>query len=173
MAEDAPGVDTWKEHASAFDRVRSIASTLSQPRPASHIADEAHVAENTAREHLERLVEMNVLLKSDRKGAKIYSPDPLHTRMQTLRDLLETHDHDGLIELKAEMQEEIDALQVEYGAESPDELREHAAETDDAAETREIRQTANDWDLLLYRLNIVEDAVENYATYSRDDRASA
>lgn len=171
--EDAPGIEAWKEHTSAFDRVRSIAGSLSQPQPAATIADDAHVAENTAREHLERLVEMNVLLKHDREGTTMYAPDPLHTRLQTLRELLDTHDHDGLIRLKAELQEEIDAWQAEYGAESPDALREHAAETDDAAETRAIVQTASDWELVRYRLGIVEDAIENYATYSRDDQASA
>jgi hypothetical protein len=51
MAEDAPGVKAWKEHTSAFDRVRSVIETASQPRSASAIAEEALVAENTARTH--------------------------------------------------------------------------------------------------------------------------
>jgi len=62
-----PGVEEWKKQTSAFDRVQSISNTLSQPRSASYIADEAHVAENTARTHLERLVSLNVLLESDQK----------------------------------------------------------------------------------------------------------
>lgn len=173
MSEDAPGIEAWKEHTSAFDRIRSVADTVSTPRPASYIASEAHVAENTARNHLERLVEMNVLLKSIDEGATTYSPDPLHTRMQTLRDLLDTHDHDDLIRLKTDLQERIETWQDEYEVRSPDELREHAAKTDGPAETREIVQTASDWDLVLYRLSIVEDAIENYETYSRGYRASA
>lgn len=173
MVDDASGLEAWKEHTSAFDRVRSIAGSVSQPEPASTIASDAHVAENTARQHLERLVEMNVLLKRDREGTAIYAPDPLHTRLQTLRDLLDAHDHDGLIRLKAELQEEIDAWRAEYGAASPAELREHAAETDDAAETRAVLQTVHDWELVQYRLGIVDDAIENYAAYSRDDVASA
>jgi Rad3-related DNA helicase len=172
--EDAdPGVDAWKEHTSAFDRVQAIASTESRPRPASYIADEAHVAENTARDHLERLVDLNVLLKSDREGTTVYSPDPLHTRMQTLRELVERHDHDGLIRLKTELQERVEKWRDEYDVGSPDELRERAAGTETAAETREILETADGWELVSYRLDIVEDAIENYATYSRDYRASA
>jgi predicted ArsR family transcriptional regulator len=173
MHDDQPGIDAWKRETSAFDRVRSIASPVSQPRSASYIADEAHVAENTAREHLERLVDMNVLLKSEQGGASTYSPDPLHTRLQTLRDLIEEHDHDGLIRLKAELQERIQGWRDEYAVDSPDALRERAAETDAAAATREILATANDWELVRYRLDVVEDAIENYATYSRDYRASA
>lgn len=173
MAESSPGIEAWKEHTSAFDRVQSIASTVSQPRPASYIAEEAHVAENTARNHLERLVDLTVLLKSEQNGTTQYSPDPLHTRMQTLRELLEQHDRDGLIELKADLQSQIAEWRDEHGVESPAELRSRAAESDTAPQTRKIRTAASDWKLAEYRLSILEDAIENYTTYSQDFRASA
>jgi len=168
MTDDEPGVAAWKERTSAFDRVRSIADTVSRPQPAAHIAEEAAVAENTARDHLERLVEMNVLLKTDRGGTAVYAPDPLHTRAQTLRDLLEEYDRDGLIRLKEDLLEQIESWREEYGVVSPEALRERAATTDDVTKTREIRTTARDWELAAYRLDIVEDAIENYAAYSRD-----
>lgn len=173
MGDPPPGVVAWKEHTSAFDRVQSIASTLSQPRPAAYIAAEAYVAENTARNHLERLVDLNVLMKSDQKGTSLYSPDPLHTRMQTLRDLLDHHDRDELIDLKADLQSRIEEWRDEYGVDSPTDLRGRAADTETAAQTRELRQTASEWDLVRYRLSVVEDAIENYATYTQDFRASA
>lgn len=173
MTEDAPGIEAWKEQTSAFDRVQSVARTVSQPRPASYVAAEAHVAENTARDHLERLVDMNVLLKNDSDGTVLYSPDPLHTRMQTLRDLLDSHSRDELIQLKADMQEQVETWREEYGADSPDALSERAAETGTAAETRDVLQTVNDWELVRYRLSAVEDAIENYATYNHDDRVFA
>lgn len=171
--DETPGVDEWKQHTTAFDRVQSVASTVAEPKPAAYIAEEAHVAENTARDHLERLAEMNVLLRTDRDGTTLYAPDPLHTRMQTLRDLLEAHDHDGLLDLKANLQAEIETWQESYGASSPVDLRKQAANTDDAAATREIRQIAREWELVDYRLDIVEDAIENYATYTRTNRATA
>jgi hypothetical protein len=173
MSDEAPGVEAWKDRTSAFDRVRSVAGSVARPRPVSYIATEAHVAENTARDHLERLVDMNVLLKRDAQGTAVYEPDPLHTRLQTLRDLLDEYDHDGFLRLRAELQEQIEAWSSEYGVESPETLRERAAEADGAAGTREIRQTANDWDLVRYRLGIVEQAIENYAAYSRDPPAPA
>lgn len=170
MAEDAPGVETWVEQTSAFDRVRSVASTVSQPQPASYVADEAHVAENTARNHLERLVDMTVLLKSAHDGTAMYSPDPLYTRIQTLRELLEDHDRDALIERKAELQDTVESWRDEYGVDSPDILRDRATTTDSAAETRDIMKTASNWELVLYRLSVVDDAIENYAMYSQDFR---
>lgn len=173
MDDQSPGVAAWKEHTTAFDRVQSVASTVSQPRSASYIADEAHVAENTARDHLERLVNLNVLLKTERDGGAFYSPDPLHTRIQTLRELLEEHDRDGLIDLKIELQAKLEDWETEYSADSPDDLRTRAAETNTASQTRELKKTASDWELALYRLSILEDAIENYATYTTNVRASA
>ncbi|UHQ95074.1 DUF7342 family protein [Haloterrigena alkaliphila] len=173
MTDQSPGVEAWKEHTTAFDRVRSIATTVSKPRPVAYIADEAHVAENTARDHLERLVALNVLLKTERDDGAFYSPDPLHTRIQTLRDLLEEHDRDGLIDLKIELQSKIEDWETDYNAGSPDELRTRAAETDTASQTRNLKKTASDWELALYRLSILEDAIENYAMYTTDFRTSA
>lgn len=173
MSDDAPGVEAWKARTSAFDRVRSVAETLSRPRTVSYIADEAAVAENTARDHLERLVDMNVLMESDDGGSTTYSPDPLHTRAQTLRELLDEYDHDGLVRLKADLQDRVQSWRDEYDVDSPDELRSLAAATDDAAATRDVRTTASDWEVVAYRLEIVEDAIRNYATYSRDASASA
>jgi hypothetical protein len=131
------------------------------------------VAENTARGHLERLVNLNVLLKTELDDGALYSPDPLHTRIQTLRDLLEEHDRDGLIDLKIELQSTIEDWETDYSADSPDELRTRAAETDTASQTRDLKKTASDWELALYRLSVLEDAIENYATYTKDFRASA
>lgn len=170
---DAPGVDHWKEHQSAFDRVRSVAVTLSKPRSADWIAEQAHVAGNTARDHLQRLVEMNVLQAVSMNGATAYRPDPLYTRMRALRDLLEQRDHDDLIVLRADLQETIETWQAKYNVDSADELREQTASADTADETRNRRQTANDWDIVRYRLRLVEDAIEHYSEYSDSAPAPA
>ena len=168
-----PGVDAWKEQTTAFDRVQSIAQTVTEPRSASWIAAEAAVSENTARGHLQRLVEMNVLRAFDSEGTTTYAPDPLHTRMQTLRELLDEYDHDGLLELKADLQAEIESWKSQYEVDSPDELRALGAESETPEETATIRQTADDWELTAFRLGIVEEAIENYSAYSGRDSAPA
>ncbi|MFB6194494.1 MAG: ArsR family transcriptional regulator [Halobaculum sp.] len=168
MTDGEPGVEAWKRHTTAFDRVRSVATTVGEPRSASWIADEAAVAENTARGHLDRLVELGVL-RATEEGVTRYAPDPLHTRTQAIRELLDEYSHDGLVGLKRELQEQIAAWRAEYGVESAAALRECAAETDDAAETRAVRRTANEWELLAYRLELIEDAISNYAAYTRTD----
>ena len=173
MSDQKSGVRAWKEHTTAFDRVQSVGTTVSKPRPASYVADEAHVAENTARDHLERLVDLSVLLKTERDGGTLYSPDPLHVRIRTVRDLLEEHDRDGLIDLKIELQSRIEDWETDYSVDAPDGLRSRAAETDTAPRTRELKRTARDWELARYRLSVLEDAIEYYETYTSDFRASA
>jgi len=93
--------------------------------------------------------------------------------MQTLRELLAEHNRDELIELKADLQSQIDEWHEEYGVDSPGELRVLAADTETAGQTREINTTASEWALAEYRLSILEDAIENYTTYSQDFQASA
>lgn len=84
MAEDASGVEAWKAKTSAFDRVRSVVEAVSQPRSAAPIVEDAQISEVTAREHLERLVDMSVLLKSEHEETVRYAADPLYSRLQTL-----------------------------------------------------------------------------------------
>jgi len=103
--EDSPrGVEAWKEHTTAFDRVRSIAEALDQARSAKYIAEEAAVSETTAHNHLKRLAEMNVIRTVADENATYYEPDPLYGRFRTLRGLIENHTHQELLELKADLQ---------------------------------------------------------------------
>ena len=167
MTSDA-GLEAWQEHTSAFDRVQAVAETIKSPQSAAEIAATAGVAENTARNHLERLVEMNVLLQEEKNRTAVYYPDPLHTRAQTLRELVDTHDQGALLELKSELQATIERWQSTYAVDSPDALRATAAETETVEETQTIRHTANDWELIQYRLSIVDEAIRHYAAFSRD-----
>lgn len=109
MASPTDGVSEWVDQTTAYDRLLSIASTVSEPRSVQYIANEARVSEVTASEYLDRLAGLNVLLKSEEEGTSVYSPDPLHTRMQGIRELLEENDRDDLIELQSELEAASDA----------------------------------------------------------------
>lgn len=176
---DESYVETWKSQTTAFDRVQSVTLCLSEAKPAGWIAEDAHVAENTARSHLSRLDDLGILQTDSRDGVTVYYPDPLYTRMRTLRDLLDEYDRDGLIDLRATLQERIEELQTEYDVASPDGLRCWAGQTETATETREFKKTASDWELLQYRLSVVSEAIENYTLYAsaperlEDDNATS
>lgn len=171
---DQRGVAAWKKHTTAFDRVRSIAGALDRARTAQYIAAEAAVSETTAHDHLERLVGMSVVRTVPGEDATRYEPDPLYGRFRTLRRLIDEHDHGELLGLKADLQEAIEGFETRYDIASPTSLRERAAETDTATETREFLKDASDWELTQYHLSIVEDAIENYGEYANpDERAHA
>jgi DNA-binding transcriptional ArsR family regulator len=171
--ENPPGkpewVETWKEHASAFDRVKSVTMTLSEPRPASWIATEAAVSPNTARDHLRRLIDLGVVTATEKDGTHHYYPDPLYTRLRDVRELLRETTKRELSEQAAGLKDDIAAWEAEYDADSPETLRERAAEVEIPAEqAHELVAVASDWELARYRLSLVQDAVENYDTWSAD-----
>jgi uncharacterized protein (DUF2345 family) len=171
--EDAAGDEAWKAHTSGFDRVQSVALTLSAPRTAAWIAEEALVAENTARRHLKRLAELNVLTADADGDATTYYPDPVYVRTRELRAMVDEHDRDGLTALAADLKADIEAWADRYDVDSPDELR--VAAVDEAVsvdETRERRHVASDWEHARYRLSLVEDALERYGEFT-DRPASA
>lgn len=171
--ERTPGADAWREHTTGFDRVQSVALTASEPRTAAWVATEALVAENTARRHLQRLVDLNVLVAETDGDATTYYPDPVYVRTREVRALVDDHDRDGLTALAADLHADIEAWRDEYDAAMPDDVRSGAAaEQTSAAAARERQRVASDWEHARYRLSLVEDALERYDEFSTD-RATA
>lgn len=165
--DGASGDAAWKKHTSAFDRVRAVALSVSEPRTAGWIADEALVAENTARRHLENLAELHILTTDTTGSAVTYYPDPVYVRIRDLRELVTEYDRDELTKLAVDLKADIESWQDEYDVRSPDELRSTAAAEETARdEAIERRRTASDWELTKYRLSLIEDALSRYEEYS-------
>ncbi|MFA9518123.1 winged helix-turn-helix domain-containing protein [Halopenitus sp. H-Gu1] len=162
-------VATWKDHASAFDRVKSVTLTLSESRPASWIAEEAAVTPNTARDHLRRLIDLGVVVAIEQDGPRHYYPDPLYTRLRDVRELLEDTTKRELSEQAAALKEDISEWKAGYDADSPDALRERTVAEDVPAEqAHELTRVASDWELARYRLSLVQDAIENHDRWTSD-----
>lgn len=164
-----PGERAWKENTTALDRVRSVVLAVSKPRPAEYIAEEAAVSIEITRDHLDSLVELAVVLEHNADNQSRYSPDPLYTRFQSIRTLLDAHDRDGLIELRDELETQIDGWRDEYGVDSPDTLRNHADTPESSRDTGDLHGTAHEWELVEYRLSIVTDVIGRYDTYTIRD----
>lgn len=166
---DPEWVGTWKEHASAFDRVKSVTLTLSEPQPAPWIAEQAAVSPNTARDHLHRLIDLGIVTETENDGTRRYYPDPLYTRLRDVRELLQETTKQDLSEQAADLKHDIAAWKAEYEIDSPEMLRERAAAADVSAEQAyEFVRIASDWELARYRLSLVQDAIENYDAWTSD-----
>jgi len=129
------------------DRVRAIATTVSEPQPAAMIADEAIVSKAVAREHLNRLVEAGVLVEQTHDETAVYEADPEYILSQ-----VEGNKHDI-----ADLRERVTMFRERYDADSPAALREQAAEAETPAETQRRRRAASDWALLRWRLCALEE----------------
>lgn len=169
---DTTWMETWKEQASAFDRVKSVTMTLTEPASAPWIAEEAAVSPNTARDHLRRLIDLGVVTATEDTAPTQYYPDPLYTRLRDIRGLLDTATKQELSEQAAALKDDIEAWESEYGVDTPDGIREQAAaETVAAEQAYELTQVASDWDLARYQLSLIRDAITHYDTWT-DDQSS-
>ncbi|MFQ3475803.1 ArsR family transcriptional regulator [Halonotius sp. F2-221B] len=158
---------TWQEHASAFDRVRSVVLAVPEPQPAEWIADHARVAESTARDHLDRLADMGVVTSHATDGGTAYGPDPAYVRFREIRELTTEYDSDALSEFVVDLKESIAELREAYDADTPADLRAAAAEPGvDAEEARAMARAAGDWEHYAYRLSLLEDAITRYDEYT-------
>ena len=161
--ESNPGTERWVEETSAFDRVRSVAFALQQPRTAGQIAESAHVSEKTARDHLRRLVEMDVMLEGTGEGPTTYYPDPAYMRYREVRTLAREHDCDELTDIVATLKRDIEEWRDEFDVETPDELRASVADADVSEEAVYERQKiAEDWEYTEHRLGLIKDALDEY-----------
>jgi len=166
--------ETWAENATAFDRVRGVAMSVDEPRPATWVADRSVVAESTARAHLERLVDLGALRTGSSGGATTYEPDPAYVRFREVRRLVDDHDPDELTAFAAEVKDEIAALRETHDADSPAELRRRATSAETSAdEARDLRRAASDWTHYRYRLSLLDDAVARYDEYHTGSPAPA
>lgn len=166
-----PGEEAWKAHTTPFDRVRSVVQTVSEPRSTEYIAEEAAVSVEVAADHLDSLVECSVVLEHDEGDQPVYSPDPLYTRFQTIRYLLNSHTREELIEIREELQAQIDEWRDEYDVDSPDALRKQATTSSSVVDSTEACQIARDWELAEYRRGIVAHLSSYYTTYTCGDRS--
>jgi predicted ArsR family transcriptional regulator len=161
--ESNRGTERWLEETSAFDRVRSVAFALQQPQTAGQIAESAHVSEKTARDHLGRLVEMDVMLEETGEGPTTYYPDPAYMRYREVRTLAREHDRDELTDIVATLKRDIEEWRDEFDVETPDELRASVADADVSEEAVYERQKiAEDWEYTEHRLGLIKDALAGY-----------
>lgn len=166
------GLGSWTDDLSARERVREIATTLTEPRSVEWVRKEAQVsAWQTAKDELEMLVEFGQLqaVEGDDGNTK-YAPNYQLRYFSELTELINTHTRAELREEIADIQAEIDAWKTEYGVDSRAELESTLTNDGlDSAEIRERNRTLRQWEryednkrLLKHALELYDDARELY-----------
>lgn len=112
----------WVEETTPYERVRTVSKRTYDPEPVSTIAERARTTENTARKHLQNLVEDGFVEETadpERSGAH-YKRSNESLILERANRILSDVDAETLVVRVSEMQDEVRSYQEEYGAESPE-----------------------------------------------------
>lgn len=162
------GLDSWAEGLSARERVREIATTLTQPRSVEWVREQAGISSwQTAKDELEMLVEFGQVqaVEGDDGNVK-YAPNYQLRYFTEVTELINDHTRDELREEIAEIQERIDGWKAEFEVESRADLE--STLTDEALASEDVRHrntVLRRWErqednkrLLKHALQLYEDA---------------
>lgn len=164
------GLGSWTDDRSARERVREIATTLTEPRSVEWVREQSRVSSwQTAKDELEMLVEFGqVLTVEGDDGNPKYAPNYQLRYFNEVTGLINDHTRAELREEIASIQAEIDEWKREFGVESRDELE--STLTDDEFDSEAIRdrnRLLRQWEryednkrLLKHALELYDDARE-------------
>lgn len=152
-------VEPWTDAMTARERVETIATTLTEPRTANWIAQQADVKWDTAKKHLDSLADAGELLvTSDDR----YVPDPTRAYFDHLRELILTNERE---ELRGELEAiatRIEEWKTTYGVDSPEDLEATLAEDLPVDEISDRRQALRRWENSLRSRDTIQTALQLY-----------
>lgn len=152
------------DHTAKVERIREVAMTVREPRNAGEIADAAGVARNTAEKYLEQLVKADKLATMQRGRETCYYPDPVTQYFDQIRDLVNDHQKDELTAELADIRDDIESWKETYDVTSSDELRATVGDEIPAAERRQRRHDAEDWEYFEHQATLIKQAIQLYDT---------
>ena len=152
------------DHTAKVDRIREVAMTVREPKNAGEIADAAGVARNTAEKYLTQLVEADKLTTIQRGRETCYYPDPVTQYFDQIRDLVDGHQKDDLTAELVAIRDDIDEWKDAYDVESADELWATVGDDIPAAERRQRRRDAEDWEYYEHQVTLIKQAIQLYDT---------
>lgn len=177
------GLESWTEGLSARERVREIATTLTQPRSVEWVREEAQISSwQTAKDELAMLVEFGQIhaIEGD-DGHTKYAPNYQLRYFNEVTELINEHTRAELRDEIATIQEEIDGWKAEFDVESRRDLE--ASLTDDGLSSDDVRErntVLRQWErsednkrLLKHALELYDDARTLYPGENGSSNASA
>lgn len=150
---------TWTEDLSAAERVEAVALAVSEPRTPNWIAAEAEVAHETAAKYLSRLADDGKLTADLRGQQTTYRPDPIDQYLTEMRELYDDYSPDELARSLEDITEQVHTWQSKYDVETANELRASLGSTEDSGDEGKPRLVAREWDHLVTRRRLIEDAL--------------
>ncbi|MFW5924404.1 MAG: DUF7342 family protein [archaeon] len=166
------GLESWTDDRSARERVREIATTLTEPRSVEWVRKEARVSSwQTTKDELDMLVEFGQVHAVDGDdGNTKYAPNYQLRYFNEVTELINGHTRDELREEIATIQEALDEWKAEFDVESRNDLESTLAEEDLASDAiRDRNRVLREWEryednkrLLTHALELYDDVRELY-----------
>lgn len=154
---ETPG--SWGD-MSGRERVRAVVETMEGPLSVIEISDQAEVSRATADNELERMESegrVRQVMVAEKTG---YEINPVWLMLDEIRQLIEEHTQDELSARLADIKEEREQLENEFGVDSLTRFREKLVDEDlSSEELRERRHIASRWESLDTELNLVQHAI--------------
>jgi len=175
------GLGSWTDGLSSRERVREVATTLTEPRSVEWVREQAQVSSwQTAKDELEMLVDFGQVhaVEGDDGNTK-YAPNYQLRYFDEVTELINTHTRAELREEIATIQADIDEWKGEFGVESRDDLEATLTDADlDSEAIRRRNRVLRQWEryednkrLLKHALELYDDARELYP--GRDESSNS
>ncbi|MDL0129843.1 hypothetical protein PNP59_02685 [Halobacterium salinarum] len=159
------GLASWTKGLSARERVREIATTLTQPRSVQWVKDEAQVSSlQTVKDELEHLVEFDQVhvIEGDDGNPK-YAPNFQRRYLDELTDLLNNYTQAELREEIAGIQEQSEEWQARFDVDSRDDLESTLTNPELSGEAVRTRKTVlRQWEHYEANKKLLKHALELY-----------
>ena len=158
------GLPAWDEDLTARERVREIATTLTEPRSVEWVREQAGVsAWQTAKDELEMLAEFGQLraIEGD-DGHTKYTPNYQQRYFQELAALINDHTRAELREEIATIQARIDDWKAEFGVSDQHELEASLADDHSAEAIRERNRVLRRWERAADNQRLLRQALQLY-----------
>jgi len=176
------GLESWTEGLSARERVREIATTLTQPRSVEWVREQAQISSwQTAKDELQMLVEFGQIhdVEGDDGNTK-YAPNYQLRYFNEVAELINNHTREELREEIATIQAEIDEWKTEFDVESRDDLESTLTDDDLTSEAiQERNRVLRQWEtsednkrLLKHALELYDDARSLYPGQNNSSSSS-
>lgn len=136
-------VEEWKQETTTRERIRSVVQRIREPTPASAIARRARASEPVVRDTLADLADLGLVETLETGQGTLYKRnDRMYIYKQVIK-LHETYDEDELVTRLQELKETVNTLREKHGVESPTELAQELDPDDaDGWEDHTVWQTA-------------------------------
>lgn len=176
------GIGSWTDGLTTRERVREIATSLTEARSVEWIRTEADVSSwETTKDELSVLVEFGQIetVEGD-DGHTKYAPNYQRRYFDELASLINDHTREELREQVAEIQAEVDEWCDEFGVESRAELESSLTDSDLSSEAiRERNAALRRWErreddkrLLRHALELYDDARSLHARASHNSNTT-